>query len=469
MNNVRKMKVGLVFLILMVTGFNFFLYSQNSSQKDSQIIEYLEFREVDIKDVLRQLAKQYNLNIIFSENIKGLITVQLQNVSVEEVLDAIVTTNGYVYTKKGNIYKITTPEEAEKEGRITRIFKLNNADANKLKESLKKVLSKDGTIEVDIRSNSLIITDTPSIMGKVEKILPKLDEPTPQVLIEARFIETTLEATQKLGIDWQITATATGPARPTTFPFKALGDKKLKDISPLGKPDNFPAPNYGFPYVDSIGEVGESFSFGTLSLAEFQAVLDFLMTKSNAKILSSPRIVTLDNKEAKIQVGETRYIRTGETYNEDTHQREYTYEEKELGVILTVTPHVTPSGHIKLILKPEVSSFKGYDENSYPVITTRNAETEVLIKDGQTIVIGGLVKNEKTVSYTKIPFLGDLPLVGWFFTHKEVNPNTKTNLLIFVTARIVKGDKEKLLAYKSDIVTSPPRDFKLKLREIKLK
>ena len=456
-------KIFNIFILLIVI--EGLIFAQELDKKEENIIEYLEFREVDIKDVLRQLAKQYDLNIVFSQSVKGLITIQLHNVTIDQALDAIVTANGYVYTKKGNIYKVSTPEEAEKERKITEVFRLKNANAEKLKKSLKKMLSKDGDIEVDTRLNSLIITDTPSVMAKLKEIIPKLDEPTPQVLIEAKFIETTLEATEKLGIDWSTTVTASGSSRPITFPFKAKGDEIFSRgifSTPSPSDSDFSNPT-AFPYIEA-----DNFTFGTLSFTEFRAILDFLMTKSNAKLLSSPRVVTLNNKEARIQIGETRYIRTGETYNTETKEREYTYEEKELGVILTVTPHVIPGGYIKLTLKPEVSSFKGYDANDYPIITTRNAETEVVIKDGQTIVIGGLVKNEKTVRYSKVPFLGNLPLLGWFFTHKEVDPNTKSNLLIFVTARIVKGDR-KLLAYESNLINNFKRPFKLELKEVNLK
>jgi len=134
-------------------------YPQENSA-DKQIIESLEFREVDIKDVLRQLSKQFNLNIIFSEKVLGLITVQLNNVTLDEALDSIITINGFTYTKKDNVLKVTTAEEAEREGKQTKLFKLNNADALKLKETITKVLSPDGSVEADSRSNSLVVTDT---------------------------------------------------------------------------------------------------------------------------------------------------------------------------------------------------------------------------------------------------------------------------------------------------------------------
>lgn len=456
------------------------LFSQVSLDKKSenaQIIEYLEFREVDIKDILRQLTKQYDLNIIFSESVKGLITVQLTNVTIDEALDAIVTINGFVYTKKGRVIKVTTPEEAEKEGKQTKVFRLNNADATSLKDSLSKVLSTEGTIEVDTRSNSLIVTDIPRVINEIEQMIKEdLDSSTPQVLIEARFIEVTVGTTEKLGIDWS-PATATGPlakvtgsTRPTTVPFKSLGgeEEQYKDLFPPAEPTTVGSggtyPNtYGFPYADS-----GDFSLGSLDFSQLQMALNFIKSHSDARIISSPRIVTTDNHKARIQVGETRRIRSEETVDADTNDTTYSYDKEDVGIILEVTPKVTPDGYVQLKLTPEVSSADRVDVNNINIVEKRIADTEVIIKDGQTIVIGGLIETRKTEVIKKVPFLGDIPGIGRMFTHTTIDPNQQKELLIFVTARIVKQNEAGLLAYKSGIVTSPPRPLKLDVREIKL-
>src|SRR3989338_3261722 len=231
-------KSGLLGFCLLFLPFAFcllrFVYAQEMSL-DNLTTESLEFREVDIKDVLRQLSKQYGLNIVFSEKVAGLITVQLVNVSLERALDSIISVNGFVYTKKGSVIKVTSQEEAEKEQKQTKLFKLNNADAAKIKETLSKVLTPDGSLEIDARSNSIVITDTLSTINKIEEIIPQLDDPTPQVLIEAKLIETSLTKTDKLGIDWTTTLQATGASRPTTLPFPAKGDKDTAEsIFPPG-------------------------------------------------------------------------------------------------------------------------------------------------------------------------------------------------------------------------------------------
>jgi len=477
-----------VFLILIFLSS---VASINQAQEStvSQLIESLEFREVDIKDVLRQLAKQYNLNIVFSEKVSGLITVQLVNVTLEEALDSIITVNGFVYTKKGQVIKVTTPSEAQQEGKQTKLFKLNNANSSVLRDSLKKVLTPDGSIEADSRSNSLIVTDTLSVINKIENMIPTLDEVTPQVLIEARLIETSLSRTEKLGIDWTTTITAIGAKVPTTSPFNAqsiISDRFSKDLIPLSKPSEagtvgdfpnvgtgppFQGLNTSFPYA-----VKSDFTLGTLDASAFKTILDFIKERQNTKLVANPRIVTLNNQKATINVGRVLSLPLYER-NETTGNMEITgWEKQNVGVSLEVIPQISPDGHIKLKLKPDVSSLVGYAStrngvNEGPITSTRTAETEVMIKDGQTVVIGGLVKEESLTKIKKIPILGDLPIIGLVFTRKEVsssaNPTEKTDLLIFVTATIIKEKADKLVAWETNLITSPPRPFKLGMREVK--
>ncbi|MDD5729568.1 MAG: secretin N-terminal domain-containing protein [Candidatus Omnitrophica bacterium] len=474
---VRRFKIFcfLIFSAVVVFSFSPLCGQENQPQaqvKESQIIESLEFREVDIKDVLRQLAKQYNLNIVFSETVKGLVTVQLNNVSVEQALDSIITVNGFAYTKKDDVYKVTTHEEAERQGKQTKLFKLNNADALKLKETLGKSLNSGGSIEADSRSNSIIITDSPAVISKIEAMIPLLDEITPQVLIEAKMIETSLGENDKLGIDWTTTIKASGGASPITFPFSSKGNTTPGSFSPSSAPadTNF-ANAKGFPYA-----VASNFTFGTLDFTSLQAVFDFLKTRTNTKLVANPRIVTLNNQSAAINVGKVLSLPTYQM-NENTGKLEITgWTPYNVGVNLSVIPQVSPDGHIKLKLKPEVSSLVGYASTrdgvqEGPITSSRSAQTEVQIKDGQTVVIGGLVKEESVTKIKKVPVLGDIPLLGFLFTRKEVgddqNPTEKTDLLIFVTARILKDTDKPLIANDPSIITHEKRPYKLNMREVK--
>jgi type IV pilus assembly protein PilQ len=455
----------------------------------SQTIDILEFKEVDIKDVLRQLAKQYDLNIIFSESVSGLVTVQLKNVTIDEALDAIISINGFVYTKKDGVIKVTTAQEAGKEGKQTRVFRLNNADATALKASLQKVISSDGSIDVDARSNSLIVTDIPRVINNIAQMIQEnLDSITPQVLIEARFIEATEGTTEKLGVDWSPSDSTkpqiqmNGASSPTLAPFTQNLENQLSKLVPSSSPQvvngsptattpTFPATN-SFPYVDTSSSGVGSFAYGTMNFSQLQVALDFIKTQSGSKIISSPRIVTVDNKQAHIQVGETRRIRTSKTDNTTATgsgvgtTTQYTYDKEDVGIILTVLPHVTPDGHIHLVLQPEVSSADTVDADNIAIIQKRIAQTEVIIKDGQTIVIGGLTETKKNIVTTKVPVMGDIPFLGRLFSHNTNTPS-KDELLIFVTARVIRENEKGAAAFKSGIITSPPRVLKTDLREVR--
>jgi len=473
--------------------------------KNTEFVDYLEFREVDIKDVLRQLARQYDINIVFSEAVSGLVTVQLHDITIDEALDSIITVNGFAYTKKESVIKVTTPEEAEREGKITKLFRLNNASADQLKSSLGKVLTSEGAIDFDIRSNSLIITDTPSVINKITRMIPELDGVTQQVLIETRFIETSVGFTEKIGVNWDVTAEASGSKRPTTFPFEPWGEDSGMfpvpeaaasydtDKSQWTITSDFPFKGDGFffPVGSELRKLGSfptaaatfgdtgNFSFGTLDFSDLQAILDLIKTDTDSKLISSPRIVTMDNKQAEINVGKARPIPEFE-YNSDTGEYQITgFTEKIEGVLLTVTPQINELANgkkaIRLKLKPKVTTFTNESVTftnlgfSYPLLSERYADTEIMVEDGKTIVIGGLIETKKTETTTKVPLLGDLPFIGKLFRHTEVDPNTQTELLIFVTARILRSKSEALPGYRSNMIVAPPRPFKLDLRDIEIK
>jgi type IV pilus assembly protein PilQ len=449
-------------LSLLPPGFSF-----SAEEEKKIIIESMEFREVDIKDILRQLAKQYDLNIVFSEAVKGLVTVQLNNVSIEQSLDSVITVNGFAYTKKENVYKVTTQDEALREGKQTKLFRLNNADAVSLKATLSKVLSPDGSIEADSRANAIVVTDSLAVINKIEGMIPALDELTPQVLIEAKLIETSLTRTETLGIDWTTTIRASGAKRPITFPFGAKGKQTILSKNQLPQPTanttDFLS-SFAFPYA-----VKGDFTLGTLDFSSLAMVLDFLKSRTDTKLVASPSILTLNNQKAMISVGKVVPIALYQR-NESTGAWEITgWEEQNIGINLEVTPQISPDGHIKLKLKPEVSNIVDYigeDVNTRPITSSRTAETEVLIRDGETIVIAGLVKTKDATTINKIPILGDIPFIGRLFKREEKGsssePDEKTDLLIFVTANIIKDKPVIRAAEKTPEPESRP--FKLEKR-----
>ncbi|MFH0827914.1 MAG: secretin N-terminal domain-containing protein, partial [Candidatus Omnitrophota bacterium] len=327
---------GVAFVVLLILWAGCFVVSRAEGAAKPALIESMEFREVDIKDILRQLAKQFNLNIVFSESVRGLVTVQLIDISIDQALDSIITVNGFAYTKKENVYKVTTLEEAEREGRQTKLFKLNNAEAVKLKDTLSKVLSSTGSIEADVRSNAIIVTDSSAVINKIESMIPALDEITLQVLIEAKFIETSLTNTEKLGIDWSTTIQAQAGKKPITFPFSPKGQGKwLDNAAPPSSPSStdIPPSSYGFPYA-----VAGDFTLGTLDFSGLKIMMDFLKTRQNTKLVAAPRIMTTNNQKATINVGKVVPIATYERNGDSGAWQITGWEEQNIGINLEVTP-----------------------------------------------------------------------------------------------------------------------------------
>jgi len=391
----------------------------------------LDFREADIRNVFKILSFKSGVNIVAGPEVTGVVSIQLNNVPWKQALDVILQTYGYAYEQKGNIILVTTIENlkkrredavvlAEQEPLITQTVTLNFGKASEVIASLEKMKSDRGSIDFDERTNTLIITDTPGKIELMVGVIETLDTTTPQVLIEAKIVETQFSDTENLGIDWISQATASGAKRPTTYPFTNVTANKFAT-------DDFP------------GATEDDFTYGTLDFTQFQAVLELLKTRSNTDILSSPRIVTLDNQKASITVGSQYPIPTY-TYNEEQARLQVSgWEYKDIGIIFDVTPHVNEAGFVTLEIEPKITAildFVTVENTSLPRLSNESTKTNVMVKDGETLVIGGLVKSQTTETRKRTPFLGDIPVVGYVFRKSEV-ANTKTDLLIFMTPHIV--------------------------------
>jgi len=321
-------------------------------------------------------------------------------------------------------------EAAAREPLDTRAFALNFSKAEEVKTAIEKLVSERGKITLETRTNNLIITDTKSNLIKIGNIIKDLDRVTPQVLIEAKIVETNLTDVEKLGIKWTIGGTVQGSARPTTYPFTVHSENKYL-------PDDIPAATTAPDKKDSL------FKLGTLDATSTTAVLELLFRNTGTEMLSNPRIVTLDNQPASIEVV-TLDPTPQWTYNKDTGEYVMTdYRQEKYGIILNVTPQINKLGYVTLSIKPEVSEKSGDKllqstglSVELPIIDKQTTSTAVMIKDGETLVIGGLIKNKTMDTIQKIPLLGDIPILGFFFKHraKEV---VKKDLLIFITPRIL--------------------------------
>ena len=236
----------------------------------------IDFKDADIHNVLRILSYKSEVNIVAGKEVEGTVTVRLVDVPWERALDVVLKTYGFAYEREGNIIRVTTVENLGQEPLKTEVFNISYAKAEDVADSIKEIISERGSVRSDKRSNTVIVTDIPTNLYKIQQVIEKLDEATPQVYIEARLIETVLDDDEKLGIDWSVKISAEGSQIPTTLPFaKDLENSDmLRDkFIPVGDPAaSDPAfrdtIRPSFPYT-----LSNAFSFGTLDFTEFQAVL----------------------------------------------------------------------------------------------------------------------------------------------------------------------------------------------------
>ncbi len=395
----------------------------------------INVQDSEIKNVLKLLAYESGMNIIAGPEVSGLVTIQLNDVPWQKALEVILSTYGFGYDQKGNIITVTTIENlkkrredalalADQEPLTTKTFTLNYAKASVAITSIDKMKSSRGSVNFDERTNTIIVRDTQPNIDLITDVIKTLDTTTPQVLIEAKVVETTLSDSDKMGVDWVTQASVSAASRPIIFPFKTHSANQYA-------PDNIPA------------AADDKFSYGTLNFSQFQAVLELLKTRTNTDILSNPRIVTLDNQKANIVVGSQYPIPTY-TFNEQQARLQVSgWEYKDIGIIFDVTPHVNRAGLVTLEIHPKVTAildFVTVENTSLPRLSNESATTNVMIKDGETLVIAGLIKDQTTDTLKKTPFLGDIPLVGMVFRKKEKTVS-KSELIVFLTPHIITPDK----------------------------
>lgn len=437
-----KFKQSLVLLLMFVFLGGTHLFAQegepvqNNQKQEMDVSQEgnvsLDFRDADIQNVLRILAYKSGVNIVASPTVTGLVTIKLKDVPWKQALEVILRTYGYAYEERGSVIMVTTVEDlkkrredsvilAEQEPLVTETFLLNYAKAADIIESLNKMKTARGSINFDERTNAIIVTDISENIVLIAKVVKQLDATTPQVLIEAKIIETRLNNSENLGIDWTTKVTVGGAAAPTTWPFtSASGSKYL--------PDDFPG-------ADSDTD----FTYGTLNFAQLQAVLELLSTRTDTNILSNPKIVTLDNKPARIEVGVEHPIPTFGVNPETAQLQATSIEYRNIGINFQVTPHVNNAGFVTLEIMPEVSETAGsvsFQGINVPLISTEKASTNVMVRDGETLVIAGLIKDTVVDVKKKTPLLGDIPLLGLAFQKTEKTVS-KTDLLIFLTPHII--------------------------------
>lgn len=378
----------------------------------------LNLKDVNIEDALKIISQASGLNVVLDKDVKAKVSITLKDVSWQTALENILKTNELTYRIQENIIRVmslaTVKKEEETLPLTTKIIGLNFAKAEELQKSLTKMLSSRGSIEVNVPTNSLIINDSPEILAKIEEVVSKLDARTPQVMIEALILSVKLTDTYKSGLDY----TATGKSRP---------ERKL---------------------VQDLAASGTIFDlyYGKTILRGFNlsAQMNFFREDKRVTILASPRVLTLDNLAAQIEITEqVPYTFTATASGGGTVT---STQFKDTGIKLYVTPHITKDEIISLSVKGEQSFVAAYvGSTNEPSIDSRKVETNFMLKDGETVIIGGLKKKDNTTTIDKVPILGDIPFIGKIFFSKIVKEAVDTELIIFITPHIIK---ESLLTKK---------------------
>lgn len=391
--------------------------------KLNQKVSSMEFRDTNIKDILRLLARQNSLNIVLGSDIVGRVSVSLSNVTVKDVLSSVLNSLGFHYIIDNNIILAKSFARSVSSEIETRVFKLKYTDAYDLLEPFTTLLTEKGKIQVlqlvktqkieQQRSDVLVVSDIASNLDKIATVVEEIDIKHPQIQIEVRLIETILGENQKLGFNWP----------------KKLGANVSGAKNPAGETTSSSAVS-DFPIVSG------SFELGILSVDQLSMALDFLETDENSKLLSNPKISTLNRKKAKIRVGTTIPIAE---VSRGVGGDMITYKDKNIDVVLEVRPRIEPGNIINMEVHPQIEEIIGWTGSSdfpQPITSTREIVTNIAVNSEQTIVLGGMVKESKQKVVDKIWLLGDIPLLGYLFQSRSEEIQ-KTDLLIFITPKIL--------------------------------
>jgi type IV pilus assembly protein PilQ len=387
----------------------------------------LDYPEVGVRDLIGMLAAKAGVNVIYTPDVTGNTSINLTKVPFDEAFRIILNVNGLAAQQVGdNIIRIATPQtfiaEQKKAYQQTRVFFLSYAQAAEMKAQVSAVATAEGRVancSIDAVNNAIIVTDSAAGLENTGRLIKSLDRVPKQVLIEAKFVEVALNSESVLGVQWFAGAGTPG------------------GVLPMSTGETFRGAEVTIPFLETV--------YGAFRLGKLmgESMLDGVILsaaqKGKAKVLSDPKITTLNNKEATINITkETPYL-TEEWSATTPPVRTIKTVFMSTGISLRVTPSINPDGRILMKVYPSVSQ----PNNSSAVVggapgkDTREADTNVIVKNGETIVIGGLIQDLQSDTVFKVPLLGDIPILGFLF-RKKTSSRSRMELLIFVTPRIME-------------------------------
>ena len=405
----------------------------------------LDFKDIEMADVLRLIAEVSDLNVIAGDEVSGRITIRLVDVPWDQALDVILLTKGLGFMRVGNVVRIAPAgvlrqeEEMRLQERraleqledlIVKLQPVNFANVQEVRGMVSRLLSARGTVDVDKRTNTVIIKDIPSVIDEATALIKAIDTQTPQVLIEAKIVEANLDFSREFGVTWGLGAQPlVNGFDPSSGARTDLGsDAFLLNTAPGSVGNNATFMN---PLTAGPTALFNVAGFLLDEKINLDLQLQAAEVNGDGKVISSPRVVTLDNSQATIEQGISIPFQTFE--NGDA-QLEFV----DAVLKLDVTPHITADRSI--IMQVNVSRNAPDDSvftlTGSPAISKNEVDTETLVKDGQTLVIGGIYVIDRSERQSRVPYLHSIPIIGALFRSNEISDSRK-ELLIFVTPRVI--------------------------------
>lgn len=404
-----------------------------------------DFRATPVTDALRTIAVMYDLNMVIAGGVDGDVTLNLKDISLKRALEKIIHIHNCEYVVEDDIITVKPVQVYYKGAMVTRIYRLKYADATNLKNVIGQIASSDSLVQVfhpeflnyevagqnrrDYnkvavqgirRASILIVTDSFDKIQEIDQVIAELDRAPAQILIKSKLVEMSPEYVQNLGIDWE----------------RSLGLFTNSNKSPDGNESSL--------RITNIGQESEPFDFqkslnlGQITNTQYLAMLDFLQEETDSKLISNPSLLAMDNEEASISVGTTvpiPRIQRGSGGQGDM----VTFEYKEVNIQLNVSPHISNENEIIMFINPVIEEITGWVEvgvSRAPITAKRTVNSIVTVQNGATLVVGGLIKTQRTKIIKKVWLLGSIPLIGPLFQHEQFQ-DRETNLLIFITPQIM--------------------------------
>lgn len=414
----------------------------------------LNFQDIEVRSVLQLLADFTDLNIVVSDTVKGKLTLRLKNVPWDQALEIILQSKSLGKRQSGSVIMVAPAEEIATQEKIelealkqktelaplrTEFFQANYAKAKDLADLLKTkeggIMTERGTVSVDERTNTLLINDTVDQLEVIRALVHRLDVPIRQVLIESRIVIASDDFNRDIGVRWGVNKNNANPGGLITDGDNLIASGNSQGIQDLINGETLGTGRYNvnLPANNAAGSLGIALAklpFGTLLELELSA----MQAEGNGEVISSPRVITSNQHEAYIEQGvEIPYLEAT-----SSGATSVSFRKAVLG--LTVTPQITPDDRIIMDLqvnKDTVGEIFGAGQLQVPSIDTREVSTQVLVNNGETVVLGGVYEQAILNKVDMVPFFGNLPLIGRLFQH-TVNTDDKSELLVFVTPKIIK-------------------------------